>query len=295
MDGLLRRRGHGLQRLLRVDGEPVHVGVVQPARDRVVVAARAASEAAAREGIERMRFALGVDDDLREFHDAFRGDPFIGRAVRAHPELRVRRRPFAWEVLFAAVTEQLIELQRAMAIQRRMIAALGYRCAATGLRDAPLPAAVAGAAPAHLAACGLAPKRALTLRRAGRELASGRVTLRGERWAADARRLRSISGIGRWTLEMTALHGLGRYDHVPAGDLGYLELIGRLTTGDPRAHADEDEVRGFFARYGAWQGLAGEFLRLAASTGRLVTADAARAPARPGTRSSARPPRSAAA
>ena len=43
-------------------------------------------------GIRRMRFATGVDDDLRPFYDAFRDDPVIGRAVRAAPELRVGAR-----------------------------------------------------------------------------------------------------------------------------------------------------------------------------------------------------------
>src|SRR3954468_19752578 len=69
MDGLVRRRGAALQRLLRVDGEPVLVGIVQPARDRVLFAARAATDAAAHAGIARMRFATGVDDDLRLFHE----------------------------------------------------------------------------------------------------------------------------------------------------------------------------------------------------------------------------------
>jgi 3-methyladenine DNA glycosylase/8-oxoguanine DNA glycosylase len=120
-----------------------------------------------------------------------------------------------------------------------------------------------------------------------REVATGRVDLADADHERGWRRLRAIPGIGRWTLEMTALHGLGRHDHLPAGDLGYLELVGRLTTGNPRAHADEDEVRGFFARYGAWQGLAGEYLRLAASTGRLVSPAPGRVPVRAGTRSSA--------
>jgi 3-methyladenine DNA glycosylase/8-oxoguanine DNA glycosylase len=245
-----------------------------------------------------MRFAFGVDDDLRPFYDAFRDDAVIGRAVRAHPHLRVRRSPVAWETLCAAVTEQLIELERAMEIQRRLIAALGYRCRETGLRAAPEPAALAAEAPARLVSLGLAPKRALALRRVARELASGRVTLRGDRWEHDARRLRAIPEIGRWTLEMTALHGLGRYDHLPAGDLGYLKLVGRLATGNPRARADEDEVRGFFATYGAWQGLAGQYVRLAAASGMLVT-PARRSPGRAlhpgGTRWSAPAPPPAAA
>ena len=48
-------------------------------------------------GIERMRFALGVDDDLRPFHDRFRVDPLIGArrarrpgAARAPPARAVR-------------------------------------------------------------------------------------------------------------------------------------------------------------------------------------------------------------
>jgi hypothetical protein len=81
-DGLLRRRGDGLIRLLHVDGEAVVVAVAQASPDRVVFAARGSSDAAARAGIARMRFAVGVDDDLREFHERFRDDPVIGAAVR---------------------------------------------------------------------------------------------------------------------------------------------------------------------------------------------------------------------
>ncbi|MGI8779188.1 MAG: hypothetical protein ACR2L8_03275, partial [Solirubrobacteraceae bacterium] len=151
-DGLLRRKGTSLQRLLHRDGAPVHVAVIQAAPDRVIFGARARSEPDAMWGIRRLRFATGVDEDLRAFHDAFRDDPVIGRAVRAAPELRPRRASLPWESLAAAVTEQLIEFDRAIAIQRRMIAAWGARCPRTGLRDAPTPAALAGAAPAELTA-----------------------------------------------------------------------------------------------------------------------------------------------
>jgi DNA-3-methyladenine glycosylase II len=294
MDGLLRRRGDGLVRLLHVGGEPVVVAVSQRGAERVVFAARAASEAAAAEGIARMRFAVAVDDELADFHARFRDDPVIGRAVRARPDLRVRRNPEPFETLAWAVTEQLIEFDRAVLIQRAMIRALGARCATTGLRDSPPAAVIAAQSPALLESFGLAAKRALALRRVAGEVASGRVT-----WHAgqDFKRLLAIPEIGPWTVEMLALHGLGRLDVVPAGDLGYLKLVGRVTTGDPRAFADEDEVRGFFARYAPWAGLAGEYLRLAAASGRLgLTRPPTRpAPGRAGTRwSAAAPPRAAA-
>jgi 3-methyladenine DNA glycosylase/8-oxoguanine DNA glycosylase len=59
---------------------------------------------------------------------------------------------------------------------------------------------------------------------------------------------------------MLALYGQGRYDQLPAGDLGYLRVVGRLSTGNPRAVAAEEEVREFFAPYGEWKGLAGVHL-----------------------------------
>jgi 3-methyladenine DNA glycosylase/8-oxoguanine DNA glycosylase len=281
LDGLLRRRGGGLVRLLHHGAEPVVVAMARPRRGPVMLSARAGSEAAARHGIARMRFALGVDDDLADFHAQFRDDPVIGRAVRAFPGLRTMRRPEPFEALAWALTEQLIDMDRAVAIQRRLIRAFGRRCARTGLWDAPSAAVLAAAAPARVAALDLAPKRALTLRRAAAEVSCGRVDLARH----DPRRLAAINGIGPWTLECLALYGQGRLDVVPAGDLGYLKLVGRLATGHPRAFADEAEVRGFFARYAPWAGLAGEYLRFAASTGRLRAPNRAVRPA--GTRSSA--------
>jgi DNA-3-methyladenine glycosylase II len=292
MDGLLRRRGAALQRLLRIGGAPVLVGMVQPAPDRVLFAAHAATEPAARTGIARLRFATGVDDDLRPFWDRFRADPVIGRGVRTHRALRVRRQPDPWETLLGAITEQLIELERAMGIQRRLIAAFGYRCPATGMRDAPTPAVIAVQASARLVSFDLAPKRALAMRRCAEAVAAGRLDLHDH----DLRRLRSMREIGPWTCEMVALHGQGRYDVVPAGDLGFLKIVGRLVTGNPRARADEAEVRGFFERYGEWKGLAGAHLMHAAARG-LIPArmSPGRAPRPAGTRWSAAPARPAAA
>ena len=276
----------------------MHVAVVHAAPGRVIFGGRAESEPDAMWGIRRMRFATGVDDDLSAFHEAFADDPLIGRAVRAAPAMRPRRALLPWESLAAAITEQLIEFDRAIAIQRRLIARLGRRCPRTGLRDAPSPATVAAAAPAELAAMDLAPTRALTLRRAAAEVAAGRVDLLAADPMPGWRRLRAIPGIGPWTLEMLAYYGQGHHDRIPAGDLGYIKLVGRLTTGHPKARATEEEVRAFFAPYGEWKGLAGEYVRLGAARGLLSPArarSAGRAPRPAGTRSSAPAPRSAAA
>ena len=136
-DGVTRRRGGVVMRLLHVEGEPVVVRAAQPSVSRVVVGAQAERADLAEEGIARMRFALGVDDDLSAFHERFRFDPLIGPVVRSTPWLRPTRRPDPFEALAWAVTEQLIDYPRAAAIQRRIVWRLGRRCPRTGLLPRP--------------------------------------------------------------------------------------------------------------------------------------------------------------
>ncbi len=260
LDGVGRMRPDGvLERLLHHDDRPVVVRAAQPARDRVVLVAGGADAAACAWGIERMRFALGVDDDLAPFHRRFASDPLLGRLVRAMPWLRPARRPEPFEALAWAVCEQLIEYTRAAAIQRRIVRRLGRRCSASGLSDAPTAAALADAAPALLESLDLSPGRAAALIAVAREVASGRVDLHDPLHAAGWRRLRATPGIGPWTVEVLALHGQGRNDAVPAGDLGLRKLVGRLTTGDPQARAGTEEVREFFAPYAPYGGLAATY------------------------------------
>ncbi|HEX6388113.1 MAG TPA: hypothetical protein VFZ89_01655 [Solirubrobacteraceae bacterium] len=280
LDGLWRRRGAVRERLLHApDGTPVVVRAAQPAPQRVVIGARADTRDAAGWGVERVRFMLGVDDDLREFHDAFAGDALIGPSLRATPGLRTRRTTTPFEALAWAVTEQLIEFRRAVEIQKRLVRRFGRRCAVSGLRDSPSAAALAAAAPAEIESCGLAAKRAIALRRAAREVASGRVDLAAAEEAgagaapsaaaeeAGRRRLRAIPEIGSWTLEMLATAGQGRFDQIPAGDLSYVILVAQLHGRHDRA--DEHEVRAFFARYAPYQALAGLHALRASGTARL--------------------------
>ncbi len=258
MDGVLRCRRGVLERLLHHGEEPVRVRVAQASSGDVVFAAYAPSEAAARHGIERMRFALGVDDDLSEFYRRFARDPLIGPSLRRRPWLRVRRRPEPFEALAWAICEQLIEYERAAAIQRRIVWACGRRCPEGGsLRDVPTPAALAALAPAKLQSFDLAGSRARTLVRVAREVAAGRIDLHHPNHQRAWTKLRAIPGIGPWTVEMLALCGQGRDDKLPAADVGLLKLVGRrLSGGDPHARADEAQVRDFFARYDPWAGLA---------------------------------------
>ena len=140
----------------------------------------------------------------------------------------------------------------------------------------PSAAALARCSPARLESFELAGRRAIALVRVAREVAAGRIDLDGPDHERAWRRLLAIPTIGRWTVEMLALHGQGRYDVLPAGDLGFLKLLGAARSGgNPAARAEEADVRALFARFGEWRGLAGAHALGAPPTAQALAAAAA--------------------
>jgi DNA-3-methyladenine glycosylase II len=270
-DRTLRVAGGVATRMLHVEGSPVFVRAWQPAADRVVLRAQSldpgavtrpiaaeesvpAGRAQLELAIERMQFVLGVDHDLGEFHRRFRRDPLVGPLIRRMPDFRPRLRVWPWEALAAAVVGQLIEAQRAITIERRIVGRWGPRLGEgrEALRDVPAAAIIAGRAPAELAAMDLAPNRAAALRRVAKVVAGGRCRLDS---AAADKRLLAISQIGPWTVQCLGLFGRGEMDALPAGDLGYIKLVGRL--GGLGRRASVAEVEEFYAPYEPFRGLAG--------------------------------------
>ena len=271
-DGVMRVEGGVVSRLLHVEACPVLVRAWEPGRGRVALRAEPLDprsiaspglaaevplgEAGPRElalALARMRFALGVDDDLTEFFRRFRADPLLGPLLRRRPYLRPRRRPWPWEALAWAMVKQLIESGRAARIQRRIVGRWGQRLGPgrTGLRDVPTPALIGGRAPVELESMGLALKRAIALRAVAGDVAAGRCDLA----AAEAdRRLLAVREIGPWTVQCLGLFGRGDPDSLPAGDLIYLKLVGRLARLGRRATVEE--VEELFEPYAPFRGLA---------------------------------------
>ena len=231
---------------------------VDPARVEYRVPGGAAAGPAGRAelelALERVRFAIGVDDDLADFHRRFRRDPLLGPLIRRMPGFRPRRRPWPWEALASAVVKQLIESDRAARIERRIVGRWGPRLGGgrEALRDVPAAATIAGRAPAELESMDLAGSRSLALWRAAREVAAGRCT--PGTVSAD-RRLLAIPQIGPWTIQCLGLYGRGELDSLPAGDLAYIKLVGRLAGLSRRATIPE--VEEFYAPYEPYRGLVG--------------------------------------
>jgi DNA-3-methyladenine glycosylase II len=270
-DRTLRVAGGVAHRLLHVECSPILVRAWQPASDRVCVRADALDPAGVRVPIEceescpasadklatavaRMRFAIGVDEDMGPFQRRFRRDPLVGPLVHRMPAFRPGRNLWPWEALVTAICKQLIEAGRASVIERRIVGRWGPRTGEgrNAFRDVPSPATIAGRAPAELQGMDLSGARALALRRVARAIAGGKLDP-GAR--EDDRRLLATPEIGPWTIQCLGLFGRGEMDSLPAGDLGYIKLIGRLAGLERRATIPE--VEDFYAPYEPYRGLVG--------------------------------------
>jgi 3-methyladenine DNA glycosylase/8-oxoguanine DNA glycosylase len=288
-DGVLRSRGGVLERLLHVGASPTRVRVWQTRAGDVHIRAETVDPALVEHplpvgpgatevspageqelgiALERMRFAIAVQEEMGEFYELFKRDPLLGPTIHHRPWVRPRRRPWPWEALCWAITEQLIEASRAAEIQRRIVRRWGSRWTSSPstadrgrrrerswpLQDVPCAELIAGRAPAELASMDLSPGRAVAMIHCAREVARGRADLSD----SDAdRRLLAIPEIGPWTMQCLGFHGRGDPDSLPAGDLAYVKLVGHLAELGRRATVEE--VEEYFAPYAPYRGLAGTF------------------------------------
>src|SRR5437660_10547330 len=91
-DGILRRRTGALVRMLHRDGEQA-VARAWAVSGAVRIRGEARTRETAAWAVERMRFALGVDHDVRGFQRAFKKDPLLGPVIRRKPWVRPLLRP----------------------------------------------------------------------------------------------------------------------------------------------------------------------------------------------------------
>ncbi|HEX6491626.1 MAG TPA: hypothetical protein VF002_09685 [Gaiellaceae bacterium] len=209
---------------------------------------RAASE----QGVEQVRFVLGLEDDHSEFVRRFERDPLLGATIRRLRGLRPLRCATVTQALLRALCGQLISAKRARAIERRIV-----RAATTPLGDlhlAPRPHELGCFSPAELRALGLGGPRASALVRLCRTVALER--LREVPTEAAAARLVREARIGPWSVGVVCLEGLGRYERGLVGDLGLIKLCSALLG----RRAEAWETAELLERYEEWAGLASVYL-----------------------------------
>ena len=196
------------------------------------------------EAVVHARFLLALDDDTTEFHRRFAHDPLIGPTVQRLRGMRTRRKATVTHAVIRAISGQLIQAKKALAIERAIIRACS--------EDPPTRSGLSRLSPARLTSCGLAASRATTLSRLART-----IELEGLRGRDDALlRLGRERGVGPWTVGVVSLQGLGRYDAGLVDDLALVKLLASVRKRWP----EPGETAQLLAPYAEWQGLASVFL-----------------------------------
>ena len=216
-------------------------------------------------GIRRMRFAIGVDDDLRPFHDALPRRPLIGQAVRAAAGAA---RPARAAAVGGARRGDQRAADRvrargrdpAPAHRRARHAAARTPACATRPPPAPSPAPRPRGSPPSTCAGPRADAAP-----GGGEVAPGRVDLSPPTTCRPgggcARSRASARGRSRCS-RSRARAATTRSRRATSATSSSSAASRPATRGRARTIA---EVRGFFEPYGECKGLAGEYLRAAAA------------------------------
>ncbi|MBA2518989.1 MAG: DNA-3-methyladenine glycosylase 2 family protein [Chloroflexia bacterium] len=210
--------------------------------------------------IDRVRFYLGLDDDLRPFYAIARVDPaFAPVLARLHGYHQVKF-PTPFENAAWAILSQRTRMPIARRVKHALTETFGQSIAVAGttLWAFPEPAAIAAAPVADLERIIGNDRKAHYLAAAASAFADVDETFlrhgpsdEVECW------LRDIPGIGPWSASFILIRGLGRMEATP--------VESELARAAARWYGPlaPDELTEIARRYGPWQGYWAQYLRVA--------------------------------
>lgn len=204
--------------------------------------------------MSRRRHGLTYDRDLAA--RALAGaDPRLARVIERSGPCALEARagqPFDW--LLRAIVGQQLSGRAAAAILGRLHAAAGLEIAT--------PDAILTLSPDALRTAGLSRAKIVYVRELATAALDGTLPalaqLRRMDDEAVVERLTRLPGVGRWTVEMLLIFGLGRPDVLPLGDVGlrrgFARVFGERAAGSPSGLARRGE------RWRPWRSVASWYL-----------------------------------
>ncbi|WP_235833763.1 DNA-3-methyladenine glycosylase family protein [Aeromicrobium chenweiae] len=240
-DPTTRRDGTTLWRTSRMASGPVTYRLRQP-HPRLVTAHAWGPGAA--EMLDGLPALVGADDDPTGFEPRH---PIVIDSHRRHPGLRVPRTGRVLEALIGGVIEQRVVGLDAFAAWRRLHLRFGDPApgpAPDGMRVFPTAETWASIPSWEWHRAGIDPQRARTAQACARvgQQVDGLVARHGRDHAAVRRGLRSIPGVGVWTVAEVGIRALGDADAVSFGDFHVAKDIGLVLAGRPFDDAELEEV-----------------------------------------------------
>lgn len=190
------------------------------------------------------RRMLGLSQDIEQFETAHGDHPVVGAMIRQQSGLRVPVCASPFEALSWAITGQQISLAAALSLRRKLIrqADIRHSC---GLYCYPDAHHLAGMDNDTFRLAGISQGKAAALLAISRAVLEQHLPL--EAWLHApaglfpdiSATLRSIKGIGPWTINYTLLRGYAWLDGSLHGDAAVRRAIRTLMQSEPSLQANE--------------------------------------------------------
>jgi len=212
---------------------------------------------------EKIKWMLGIDDDIKGFYKIGLKNKRFAQIIKNFYGLRAPKTPTVFEALIIAITEQQIALPVAVALRKKLIEKYGkpIKINSKIYYTFPSPASLARVKPEEIKKLGLSLKKSEYIVDVSKKVAKQEIDLeKMKKW--DKERildvLTQIRGVGPWTVEYMMCRGMGRYDALPANDMGLKTSVTAYL--NKKEKVSEQEVRKLFESFGKYQGYAAFYL-----------------------------------
>ncbi len=259
-----------LRRVVNVAGKPLLFEVEAGTAETVVVTLHAErlDDALIAAATDRVRFYLGLDDDLEPLYN--RADPVFRSVLEDLYGYHMLKVLTPFEAACWAMVQQRTPNAFAHKTMARFAEQFGNRLTVGSRTYTAFPEARAMAGDPHarvLAATNNTRKTERMLSLIGAFAGADETFLRCAPYGDVARWLLKIKGFGAWSVDFVMLRGLGRTDFAPWTDTGLLWAISKIYTGG--FEVSPGYARELAERYGGEQGLWAHYVKFAAQRAEL--------------------------
>lgn len=224
--------GHTLRRVVSVSGVPVLFEVAEGEGGlELTLYASRLDDALIEAATDRVRFYLGLDDDLGPLYS--RADPLFEGVVRELYGYHMLKVLTPFEAACWALVQQRTPNGFAHKTMARLAAHFGGSLEHRGKTYTAFPEAkqmLDNPQARVLEATNNTRKTERLLQLIQAFATADEAFLRAAPYAEVARWLLSIKGLGAWSVDFVMLRGLGRSERVPWTDTGLLEAVSRVYT-----------------------------------------------------------------
>ncbi len=203
---------------------------------------------------------FNLDIDLVKFYSDVVNDKILYTITQKLKGLKSPNNLSIFEGLVCSITEQQISLNVAIRLQQKLTKKFGevLNLNRKYYYVFPTPQTLASVNIDHLRSCGLSQRKAEYIKNISKLITNDELDLEAYRTYSDSEEiindLSQYYGIGRWTVELTMIRSMQRFDVVPADDLGLRRWIAHYYYNNKMVNSKE--VRNIAERWGKWKGLA---------------------------------------